>query len=369
MAGDCAPAETIIVIVNWRNPWDTLECLGSLLAMSHREWTAVVVDNHSGDDSLALFHAWAEGLLCACQSSADPRLPQSLRNRGCANDLMVSFVRSNSDQGHLEEVPSRQQGYRSIVFVENAVNAGFAGGNNVGLRLALARPEVRWVWLLNNDTVVDPSALTELMAKSQRHPGEQIVGARVMEYFDPGTVQYSGGAQYNQWLASVAPVREVRPSPASPQTDADHERHIEQRLSYIVGASMFMPRTTLMQLGLMDERYFLYYEELDWRCRHEAAVSLKYASRAVVFHKEGGTTGGKTLAPIKSRTAEYFAARARILFALRRKPWLLATLLPLQSAAMVKRLVRDRGFDRARIVFSATVDAVKIALTGRGIRP
>src|SRR5690606_5006085 len=84
-----------------------------------------------------------------------------------------------------------------LVLVRTGANLGFAGGNNVGLGYALARPDVDAVWLLNNDTVVHPEAARALIEIMARDPGIGICGSTLLYYDRPELVQALGGARYN----------------------------------------------------------------------------------------------------------------------------------------------------------------------------
>ena len=346
-------ASTCIVIVNWKNAWDTLECLESVLRLDQRNWVAFVCDNDSQDGSIDIFKKWAERLVCVSTLSPPAGLPQGPSRSDTEFNVFFEKPLNPSAEPRVIAYPAK-----SIVFIENDNNAGFAGGNNVGLKFALSHPEARWVWLLNNDTVVEPSALDWQIKRSQTHARPHMIGVTIMEYYEPQNVQYNGGASYNHFTTQVRPIRQGVP-PHGLAT-ANFENEIESQISYISGASMFLPMSTLKIIGLMDDRYFLYYEELDWIADHRATLDLLYASRAVIYHKEGGTTGGKTTQKIKSATSEYYAARSRLMYTLKHRPAALVTVIPIQFFALFKRALINRQIKNAKIVLKASWDAIKI---------
>lgn len=346
---------TLIVIVNWRSPWDSLECLESLLQQGRDDWTAVVVDNASGDDSLDIFKTWAEGKLCGLKSTGDltPQLAtlaySDIRPR-------VNFLSSADLDRQAAKDVCENLARKDVIFIANHVNGGFAAGNNVGLRLAPLMPDLEWVWLLNNDTVVDRDALNHLVHKSQGCIEHHIVGASVMEYYKPDHIQYNAGAIYNRFTAKVSPIKYYPPG----VDGCIAEGKVEKVISYIAGASMFLPLRTFQKIGLMREDYFLYYEELDWVRPQLGNIKLLYASKAKIYHKEGGATGGKTNSDRKGWTAEYYSARSRLLYTLLNQKAAIIPILFLQVAVVFKRLFLRGDINSARTIISAIRDAVGI---------
>ncbi|WP_211947162.1 glycosyltransferase family protein [Cupriavidus yeoncheonensis] len=201
-----------------------------------------------------------------------------------------------------------------LVIVDNQKNWGFAGGNNVGLRLALSNSEISHVWLLNNDTRVDANALDALLASAENRPAVGLWGATVLYDEPAGQVQALGGGALNRitaetrHLCAFTPAEEV---PDNPQ----FIRKIEAEMAYVLGASMFATRAWLETVGLLDERYFLYYEELDWAERGRPHFALGYARDCIVVHKEGASIG--TAPGGGSALSVHHLHRSRFLFARR----------------------------------------------------
>ena len=347
---------TLIVVVNWRSPWDSLECLESLLQQSRNDWAAVVIDNASGDQSMDIFEAWAEGKLCGIGASVDSG-PKSPNKKYAEIRPMVKFLAFDDFESRAA-IACQDLCGRTVFFVRNNVNGGFAAGNNVGLKIANHIKDLKWLWLLNNDTVVDRDALDWLARKSEKASRNHIVGASVMEYYDASCVQYNGGASYSNFSAMIRPLKFQIPS--NKNSLDSFERNVESKLSYIVGASMFMSVKTFVDIGFMKEDYFLYYEELDWLANKREPLDLLYASKAIVYHKEGGATGGKTNSQKKNFTAEYYSARARVLYTLRYKKFALFFIVLLQIGAIARRIFRDRNAENAKIVLRAVLDAFSI---------
>ena len=213
-----------IIVLNWNNCRDTLICLNSLEKLNYPNYRLLVVDNGSDDDSVVCI-------------------------RGA---------------------------YPNLELIETGRNLGFAGGNNVGIRYALERG-ADYVWLLNNDTKVDPRALTAMVEAAESDSRIGAVGS-VLYYMDePERMQAWGGG----WVSLLSGVTGHYKGPV------DHGK-----LDYITGASLLIRASTLREVGYLDERYFMYWEDVDlcFRIRRQG-WKLAVADQSFVFHREGATKG------------------------------------------------------------------------------
>lgn len=204
---------------------------------------------------------------------------------------------------------------------QNESNRGFAAGCNTGIRRAQAM-EADHVWLLNNDTEAEPESLEALLACAAQHP-QAIIGATVVEANSPKTIQVAGGVSYTP-LTTV-----IRQAHAGRSTD-EIKSLPPQQLDYIYGASMLIPATLFGTLGLMDEAYFLYYEELDF-CQKAVrrGTELLWCRESVVRHHGGAATGTKSGEVGSARKlTTYHESRSVILYTRKHHPrMLVATLL------------------------------------------
>jgi GT2 family glycosyltransferase len=191
------------------------------------------------------------------------------------------------------------------VLIQTGANLGFAGGCNVGLRYALTRTACDFVWLLNNDTVVEADALRRLVDKMGEEPRLGICGSVLLDYLSPQTVQALGGRRYSAWSGRVLPQMQL--SLAEAQMPP-------QSIDYVHGASMLVRTEFLRSVGLMEEGYFLYFEELDWARRAADRFLMGYAPRSFVYHKEGASTGTSSSWRARSEIAEHYSVRNRLLF-------------------------------------------------------
>ena len=304
MASVAEPAPHVfIVLLNWNGWQDTDACLRSLEGLSYPNVTVVVVDNASADGSEA-----------------------RLRER-----------------------------HPELTLLQSGGNLGFAGGNNVGLRYALKRGAA-YVWLLNNDTLVEPNALTQLVTKMQRDPDIGLCGSTLLYEAQRDTVQALGGARYNRWLGTVQHIGQHQRRAAKID-----EVSSERQLDYLIGASTLASRAFLEQIGLLQEDYFLYFEELDWATRAKGTFKLGYAAASVVYHKEGSSIGGSDVVKDqKSYTSDFYSLRNRVRFTRRFYPYALPSVYAGLLLALINRL-RRRQWGRVGLI-------LKIMLRGGEVR-
>ncbi len=323
-----------MVIVN-SNSWaDTIECLETVLRGDLSGVSVVVCDNDSRDESLAHIRAWAEGRL-------EPFVPESNPLRALSWPPLPKPV----GYAQYEQAEAEQGGDASLdpplVLVRNRENLGFAGGNNVGLRYLLARGGFDYAWLLNPDTVVRPDSLRQLVVAMAADPGVGVCGSTVLYYGAPDTVQVLGGARYNRWLALPDHIGLGRPA-AAPVDAAG----VAESMAYVYGASMLVSLRFLVDVGLLDEGYFLYFEELDWAMRARGRYRLGFAPRSVVYHREGAKLGaGRN----KSFVSDFYFMRNRIRVTRKYNPRVLPTVYVALAAALLRRARRGQ-WDRVRMI-------------------
>jgi hypothetical protein len=172
-----------VVLLNWNGWVDTIECLETLLRSDYPDFRVIVCDNASTDGSLEHIQAWAEGRLEAGGAEGFQRL------RATPLAKPVPYVRLNAEQAlqpPAHDVP--------LTLIDTGGNFGFAGGNNVGLRHALASGRFAYYWLLNNDTVVEPDSLGQLVARMAADRQAGIGGSTLRHYYAAQVVQVAGGS-------------------------------------------------------------------------------------------------------------------------------------------------------------------------------
>ena len=329
-----AVSRVYVVLVNYNGWRDTIECLESLLRSDYPDFRVIVCDNASPNDSFSRMLAWANGAEQPAAVSGPmgcysvPPLPKPLRHEVLAGDRPARQI----------DVP--------LAFVRIASNLGFAGGCNVGIRYALADPATACVWLLNNDTVVPPDSLSRAMAKMQATPHAGMCGSSLLFYDRPLMVQAAGGGILNKWTGTTRGLGAFHDLASIDESDA--LRHLD----YIAGAALLVSRPFLETVGLMNEDYFLYYEELDWARRASGRFTLAYAKDSIVYHKEGGSIGTSSDPAQRSPLADAYGVRNRIRFMRRFYPFALPSVYLALVGAIVNRLRRGQA-DRIPMVLRA----------------
>jgi len=244
------PPSVSIVVLNWNGGEDTLACLDSLAGLTYPNFNVVVVDNGSTDDSVARLHNYSSPY--------------------------------------------------SLTLLESERNLGYAGGNNVGTRYALEHG-ADFVLVLNNDTTVAPDLLEQLVEASQRSPDAGVFGARVMYFNQPERVWFDG-ARWNESSHQLA-----WPGQGERETElgaGDHET------DYVCGAALFFRAVVARQIGLLDEAFFLVWEEVDWCFRaRKAGWRSIVVPAARIWHKIGVSFGSES-SPLRT----YFSIRNELLW-------------------------------------------------------
>jgi len=250
-----------------------------------------MVDNDSSDDSWERINSFLDDL--AFQSSIEDTISLKFRYR-------PSAIKS-----------SRSKKYKnfSIYAIRSADNRGYAAGNNFGIELGTQLAS-DYFWILNNDTYVDPLSLKYLIERVEAEPDAGICGATIKNYDPPYEIQCMGGIRFSHLTGRGQPVNIL----SNHQAVTNHI--IESNVTYISGACMFVTRTFIESVGLMNEAYFLYCEELDWVERMKLSSKLKLCveQRAVVFHKIGASIGTAKSGAFGSPQSEFYQAKSKLLY-------------------------------------------------------
>jgi len=235
-------------------------------------------------------------------------------------------------------------------------NLRFAGGNNVGLRRALAAGADA-IALLNNDTVADAALFERLLLALEQEPGAGAVGPLI--YFGPPSARiwYAGG--------------EVRPAWASVWhrglRTTDHGQYrVAEDTGYLTGCCILAPRDVWERVGLLDEAYYIYAEDADWCLRvREAGLRLVFVPTARLWHKVSASSGHrspwKTYHTLRANL-ELFRRHAR---GLGRLTWLPASLAT--SAATAAFLLLKGHAASAAAVPRALLDAARGVPPGKAM--
>lgn len=318
-----------IILINFNTYKDTIECLDSLLKLNYENYQIIVVDNNSSDDSIKnltkWIHNYENGLLYSKKEAINGGFPkkESLLNN-------------------------------PVILIDAKENNGFAAGNNIALQYALAKDDFKYVWLLNNDTVVDPSALSELVNGIQQYNNVGAVGSKIL-YYDRRNVLQNLGTKIDSksFFKLCKPVVNLKENNIDEgQFDYDFE------VNDIMGASLLVSKDVIKDVGLMPEEYFLYGEETDWNFnfqKHGYKLMTIYKSK--VYHKKSVSTGGDF-----SDTTLYYRTRNQLLL---QKKYMSFGMFFLYSVMYVfKKIVYILFFSKKnkKIIFQGLLDGIFIVL-------
>jgi hypothetical protein len=222
-----------IVVLNWNGRNDTLACLASLRDLEGDPVGVVCVDNGSTDDSVAAIRA----------------------------------------------------AFPDVDLVETGANLGFAGGNNAGIAHALEHG-AHWVVLLNNDATLAPGAIDALRRAAREHPEAGALAGKLF-FADPPDLIWFAGQGYHPALGYAGRPYGYR------KTDAPEFRR-PREIGRAAGALMAVPRDVVEGVGAMDDRLFLYVEDVEWCLRIRAAGrTVRLVPDAVAFHQVSASSGGE----------------------------------------------------------------------------
>ncbi len=288
-----------IVVLNYNSWKETVECIESLFKLEYQNVEIVLVDNNSTDDSIVRLKEWMNG-------TGDFQLER--------NPLLsdLSFpVKTKPLSYILNPADADRQTQVDIVFLTSDNNLGYAGGNNLGIRYGLSRNDADFFWVLNNDTVVPPDSLNQLIAcftelmRAGKNPG--ILGSKLRFYDEPNILQ-GVGCVFNKYTAKMRQIGTF-------EVDTGQYDAHSFKVDFVIGASLFVSRELVEQAGTMSEEYFLYNEEVDWCYKaKEKGFSVSYAPKSVVYHKQGASTKNLVRDRKKNINAMFYQFRNIILF-------------------------------------------------------
>lgn len=309
-----------VILVNFNGWRDTIECLESLCTIDYPDYRIVVCDNGSSDNSIQHLSEWAKVRLAEVDDTSDLS-----RLRGDGYEVITK---------NISEFSALSTKNPFLVIIDCFSNLGFGGGNNVGLRYVLARGDCSYVWLLNNDTVVDCDALKSLVARMKDEPSAGMCGSTLLYYGNRKRVQALGGGYYCKWIGLPWHIGRLKSVGRSFRS-----RSSERWMNYIVGASLLVSVDFIQAVGLMEEEYFLYFEELDWALRGKGKYTLAYAPESIVYHKVGASIGTSSNPATKSYTSDFYNVKNRILFTRKYFPYALPSIYLTLLFALILRVL------------------------------
>jgi len=236
-----------IIILNWNSFEDAFECINSLLKSSYKEFQILIVDNASTDDSL--------------------------------NQLMHNF--------------------RNIQYLKNSQNLGYTGGNNSGIKYFLEHDDIDYIWILNPDTLVKEDTLEKIVNIAKSTP-KSILSPKILYYDQPNLIWFSN-SKLNSFtgIAEHVEFNIVNNPNENGMTECE----------WLPGTATIYPKNVFQEIGLFDDNYFLFYDDVDFCVRAKnKGYQILLIQGAVIFHKVGRSIGRGN--PV----SEYYKTRNRLYF-------------------------------------------------------
>ncbi|MES2647834.1 MAG: glycosyltransferase family 2 protein [Bacteroidota bacterium] len=229
------------------------------------------------------------------QPLATEELLNSILEKNSGDLPEVIVVDNGSKEDH---TTSWKTAYPDFIFIRSEKNLGFAGGNNLGIK----HSKGKYLFLINNDTVVTGNLMPTLSKFLDENPDYAIVCPKIRYYDEPDILQYAGFTKMNFYTARNKCVGQF-------ETDKGQYDSVPKLTHYPHGAAMMLRKDLVDKVGLMPENYFLYYEEMDW-CEmfKRAGYKCGLCMEVVIFHKESLSTGKNSV------LKDFYMNRNRLLF-------------------------------------------------------
>ncbi|MBX2991931.1 MAG: glycosyltransferase family 2 protein [Bacteroidetes bacterium] len=205
---------------------------------------------------------------------------KSLQGCGYAN-LTIVLVDNASPDGSSDILASA---FPDITLIREKHNTGYAGGNNTGIRYALGK-RADYVLILNNDVVVEHGFLEPMLVLMNRDQQIGVVNAKVFYTSEPDEV-FSAAGQFSRILCTGLN--------KNLNEDVCRSSTLECEVDYICGVLLLVRSDVFLSVGLLDDRFFMYFEDIEFSRRVKVRYSLAYTARAVAYHKSGGGKGWRS---------------------------------------------------------------------------
>ena len=195
-----------------------------------------------------------------------------------------------------------------IVFIQSGDNLGFAGGNNVGIRYTLAKGNFDGVILLNNDTVIKRDVISILVNARMKLEEQAIYGGRIYYYSAPEKIWYDGG-KFNEWIG-----RTIHLNMRKLKTEVKNNQDIKE-VNFITFCYVLIPKFILERIGLLDDSYFMYGEDLDYSYKvWKSGYKLYHVIKSEIWHKVSASSGEDEV----NEFSAYWIMRSRVRFIISR---------------------------------------------------
>lgn len=263
-----------IIVLNYNGWEDTIECLESLLKI-HGKYRIIICDNCSSDDSIEKLKKWSVGDVIASVKNDELKeyilpcylKPLDIKILKYENGIFTGDIRRDS----------------LITLICNEQNNGFSFGNNIGILYAKLINDYTHIWILNNDTIVQPKTLHYLLESANECEKIGIVGSVACDYYHPDVVQKIGSG----FDISIMDT----PIMGGGLSINNLDEYNTDGVNVYCGASFLMSRHFVENVGMLNDKHFLYFEEEDYTERAKRkGFKIAIAKKSIFYHKESVST-------------------------------------------------------------------------------
>jgi GT2 family glycosyltransferase len=285
--------EFIIILINFNNFNDTIECLESIFK-SKEDFKVVVIDNSTTQDPINQLELWANGEIIEIETKY-PDLVYPLEKKP------IEYIKHNEDDFYKKPIEKK------LTLVKANKNKGFAAANNIALKNINAyNSSETIIWILNNDTLITNTCIKKIKKEAEKIRNNDLFGTPLIDY-DSNKLQAIGG-KFNPFTGNSKII-------GHSQELKEYSNLIKKKIDFPIGASMIIKNSFLDTIGFMNESYFLFFEELDWSYKLKKNKGIvKILDVLGVYHKQGGSTASKNYNKISPFIMETYI-RSKLTFA------------------------------------------------------
>ncbi len=265
--------KTYIVVLNYNDYKDTIACLTSLYNLKYSHFQVIVCDNHSKGDDVQRILAWQHG-----EDVINMQNPFGESTCVRPRQVVTHHIMNTGTFKNQEQVKNDPDD--ALIILQADCNRGYSAGNNMGIHYAQLRDDYKYIWILNNDTVVDSNALQE-MINTQKQEKAAGVGSVIRYYNKPELIQLVGST--TNWedmcidmVFDDTDIKELTPG---------------VMIENLPGPSFVLTKEFVDKINCLNEAYFIYCEEPDLGIRaRQLGEKFTYAVKSYTYHKGGCTT-------------------------------------------------------------------------------
>jgi len=280
--------------------------------------TIITINYNSSENTIQLLESLKKQTDPAQSNSADHQSDKGRTLSGASKDFEIIVVDNDSDD--VGKLMNYQTAETNIIYIKNDNNLGFSGGNNVGIKKALENG-TDWVLLLNNDTWVESPFIAQLKANldssagSEQGDKEGIIGLAIDE---GDRIAFAGKIG---WLKPTLPhINNAKAISnfqfpisnefSNPNSSNGKRKMVNDKCFYAIGGAMLIHKDVFDRIGLLDEKYFLYFEDADFCQRaRKAGIPVSFFPEIKIAHSVSSSTkklGSPMLLRYHYRNALYF---------------------------------------------------------------